>query len=237
MTGASGGREGGPHGAAVLFDLDGTLADTVDLILRCYRHTMRTHLGAELPDQRWLATLGTPLRDQLRDFARSADEARAMLETYERHQREIHDELVRPFDGAVETVRALEAAGSAVAVVTSKRREMARRTLEACGLAGFFEVVITASDVTAGKPDPEPVRKALAELEVAAGDGVVFVGDSPYDIRAGRSAGIRTAAALWGPFPRTELEAEGPDHLLESVAQVLEIGGSSGAGSRGSVGG
>ncbi|HZD05793.1 MAG TPA: HAD hydrolase-like protein, partial [Longimicrobiales bacterium] len=88
------------HWAGVFFDLDGTLADTVPLILRCYRHTMRAHLGQELPDERWLRTIGTPLRDQLRAFARNADEAVAMLETYVAFQRSVHDEMVRPFDGA-----------------------------------------------------------------------------------------------------------------------------------------
>lgn len=208
---------------AVLFDLDGTLADTVELILQCYRHTMRAHRGQPLPDERWLSTIGTPLRDQLRDFADSDDEAHAMLETYERHQREIHDEYVRTFDGAVETVEELRKAGMLLGIVTSKRREMAVRTLDACGLAAHFEVVITASDVIAGKPDPEPVRRALDGLEVTEAGSVLFVGDSPYDIRAGRNAGTRTAGALWGPYARSELEAAEPDHLLESVADVIGL--------------
>lgn len=215
-----------PTWNAVLFDLDGTLADTVEMILRCYRHTMRTHLGDPLPDERWLSTIGTPLRDQLRDFARSEDEARAMLDTYETHQRSIHDRHVRPFEGAVETVEELRRRDIPLAIVTSKRREMALRTLEACGLGPHFEVVVTASDVTAGKPDPEPVRKALEALDVTPDKSVLFVGDSPYDIRSGRSAGVRTAGALWGPYARSQLEDAGPDHLLESVTEVVSGGGS-----------
>lgn len=208
---------------AVLFDLDGTLADTVELILRCYRHTMRVHLGRALADERWLATIGTPLRDQLREFARSEEEAGAMLETYEAHQRRIHDRYVRPFDGAADTVRRLRSAGVPLAVVTSKRREMADRTLRVCGFAEEMEVTVTASDVVSGKPDPEPVLRALAGLGLEGAGGVLFVGDSPYDIRAGRAAGTRTAGALWGAFGRGELEDAGPDHLLESVSEVPEL--------------
>ncbi len=209
---------------AILFDLDGTLADTVELILSCYRHTMRTHLGEELPDDRWLARLGTPLREQLRHFARDPDEAARMLETYVSFQSGLHDEAVHPYPGAVETVEALGANGTELAVVTSKHRGIAERTLERCGLAGYFEVLVGADDVTRGKPDPEPVLLALERLGLAgrAAD-VLFVGDSPYDIRAGRAAGTRTAAALWGPYPRDVLEAEMPDYWLEDLKDLLGL--------------
>lgn len=210
--------------AAVLFDLDGTLADTVELILRCYRHTMRTHLGGELPDERWLATIGTPLKDQLRAFARDSDEAALMLETYVTYQRGIHDQLVRPFPDAVAVVRGLKARGTPVAVVTSKRREVALRTLGRCGLEDEYDLLVTADDVTHGKPDPEPVRLALASLDVD-GDAprTLMVGDSPWDLRAGRGAGTRTAAALWGPYDRSVLEAEAPDFWLEGLAEVMGL--------------
>ncbi len=212
-----------PRWRAVLFDLDGTLADTVELILHCYRHTMRVHLGREPPDERWLATIGRRLEDQFEDFARSDDEAEAMLETYVRHQRTVHDEMVRAFPGADRIVDGLLAAEVPVGVVTSKRREMALRTLEACGLEGSFGVVVAGDDVERGKPDPEGVRKALAGLGVDAAASVVFVGDSPYDIRAGREAGIRTAGALWGPYRRDALENAGPDYLLKDIEELASL--------------
>lgn len=214
------------HGrwAAVLFDLDGTLADTVDLILRCYRHTMRTHLGRELPDARWLSTIGTPLKEQLRDFARDEDEAARMLETYVTYQRGIHDQWVSPFPGAAEVVRELKARGIAVAVVTSKRREMALRTLDRCGLSGAYDELVAFDDVQRGKPDPEPVLLALDTLGLAAeAHRTVMVGDSPWDLRAGRAAGTRTAAALWGPYGRDALAEEAPDYWLDDLRGVLSL--------------
>lgn len=208
----------------VFFDLDGTLADTVELILLSYRHTMRAHLGEAPPDERWIATMGTPLREQLRDFASSDGEAAAMLETYTSFQRRVHDEMVKPFPGAAEVLSELSERGSRVAVVTSKRGEVARRTLEVCGLWSAVELVVSADHVARGKPDPEAVLRALAALELEACPGkVLFVGDSPYDLRAGRSAGTRTAAASWGAFARAALEAERPDYFLEQLGDVLEI--------------
>jgi pyrophosphatase PpaX len=214
-----------PRGwGGVFFDLDGTLADTVGLILMSYRHTMRTHLGEALPDERWLATLGTPLREQLEDFARSEAEAAAMLETYTTYQRGVHDEMVRPFPGASEVLTALRARGSRVAVVTSKREEVARRTLEVCELFDDVELLVCCDHVQRGKPDPEAVHYAISALGLDdSPSNVLFVGDSPFDLRAGRAAGTRTAAAPWGAFAREALEAERPDYFLEELTDVLDI--------------
>jgi pyrophosphatase PpaX len=208
----------------VFFDLDGTLADTVGLILMSYRHTMRTHLGEAPPDARWLATLGTPLRDQLLEFARDPDEAAAMVATYTEFQRRIHDEMVKPFPGAAEVLVGLRGRGARVAVVTSKRAEVARRTLEVCGLWAEVDLVVSADEVRRGKPDPEAVHLALAQLGLGgAAPDVLFVGDSPFDLRAGRAAGTRTAAAPWGAFERSALEAEEPDYFLDELADVLDL--------------
>jgi pyrophosphatase PpaX len=208
----------------VFFDLDGTLADTVELILLSYRHTMRTHLGVAPPDARWLATMGTPLRDQLRDFARDPGEAAAMLDTYTTFQRTVHDEMVKPYPGAAEVLSRLRHQGSRVAVVTSKRDEMARRTLQVCGLMHDVELVVAADHVRRGKPDPEAVRYALSELGLRDHAGeVLFVGDSPFDLRAGRAAGTRVAAAPWGSTARAVLQAERPDYFIERLLDVLDL--------------
>ena len=203
---------------AVFFDLDGTLADTVPLILACYRHTMETVRGRALPDRLWLDQVGRPLRDSFREFTDDPDEARLLQETYVAHQRSIHDAMVRPLPGAVEVVAELAALGIPLGVVTSKRREMALRTLAVCGLDGAFGVVVTADDVAKGKPDPEPVRRALQAFPAARAAAAVFVGDSPYDVAAGRAAGVRTVAVTTGPFDAIRLAREEPDYLVEVLS-------------------
>jgi len=207
----------------VLFDLDGTLADTIDLILRSYRHTMRTHLGEAPPDERFLATIGIPLPIQLADFARDPAEAERMRLTYVAFQKEIHDDLVEPFPGAARVVSTLREQGTKLAIVTSKHSGVARRTLECCGLWECFDAIVCADDVERPKPDPEPVHLALKRLGLAdKANEVVFVGDSPFDMHAGRAAGTRTAAALWGPFSRDVLAAEEPDFYLTALEDVLQ---------------
>lgn len=207
---------------AVLYDFDGTLADSTDLIMRSYRHTMRTHLGQAPPDDDWLSGFGMTLETQLARFARHPEEAAAMLDTYRAYQNTIHDDLLRPFPGATETVAELDRRGYGLAIVTSKHRRSAMRGMELCGIVSHFDVIVTPEDVAEPKPHPEPVLLALQKLGVKP-EEALFVGDSPHDIAAGRAAGTRTAAALWGPFPRAALDAAGPDAFLAAQEDVLGL--------------
>ena len=208
---------------AVLFDLDGTLADTVPLILHCYRHTMLRHLGRELPDELWLGKIGLPLRASMAEFAADQVEADRMVTSYTEFQRTVHDDMVGSFPEAGDALVEFRSRGVPVGVVTSKGREMTGRTLARCGL-GDLDVLVTVDDVVCGKPDPEPVIKALTllGLEESAHE-VLFVGDSTYDMVAGRDAGVRTAGALWGPASRVDLERTRPDYWVEDFASVLAL--------------
>lgn len=218
-----GGRPPLARWEAVLFDLDGTLADTVPLILASFRHMMTVHRGEPLADDLWLAHVGRPLRDSLRDFARDEEEALAMRHTYVSFQREAHDRMVRPFPGISDLIADLHRLETPMALVTSKAREMALRTLDVCGLTGAFPVVITADEVTHGKPHPEPVHMALSQLGLADSQ-TVFVGDSPHDVAAGRAASVRTVGVTWGAAPRAALEGSSPDVLVEDVEALRAIG-------------
>lgn len=209
---------------AVLYDFDGTLADSTELIMRCYRHTMTTHLGDCPPDEEWLSGFGTPLETQIARFSRSDEETAAMLETYRDYQNAHHDDLLRPFPGAAETVAELERRGVALAIVTSKYRRGTLRGMELCGITEHFDVIVTPEDVANPKPHPEPVRVALERLGVVPGEAL-FVGDSPHDMASGRAAGTRVAAALWGPFPQETLLAQQPDALLRRQEDVLALVG------------
>jgi len=193
-----------------LFDLDGTLIDSIELILRSYRHTMRLHRGQEPSDDVWMQGLGTPLWVQFRQFTDDDAEIEAMVATYRAYNLAHHDEMVRPYDGVVEAVRALRDRGKTLGLVTSKMRSGAVRGLRVAGLEDEFSVIVGADEVT----HPEPVLTALERLGALA-TGAVFVGDSRHDVECGRAAGVKTAAVLWGPFDRSHLEDLAPDYWLE----------------------
>jgi pyrophosphatase PpaX len=211
-----------PPFRAVLFDLDGTLIDSVRLILDSYHHTLAAHGLPARSDQHWLEGMGTPLRAQFREWSDNPDQLEAMVLTYREYNLRHHDDRVAAYPGVSEMFQSLRRRGTRTALVTSKNREGALRGLRVTGLDIAIDVVVGADDVTRAKPDPEPVERALTLLGVEAGD-TVFVGDSRHDIESGRSAGVATAAALWGPFDREHLGSAKPDHWLERPMDLLAL--------------
>jgi len=205
-----------------LFDLDGTLLDSIELIFRCYRHAASTHLAAQPDDRVWRDGLGTPLRQQFSAVTSDAALIEEMVVTYREFHHRHHDGSVALYPGVDEVVTRLTERGVTLAVVTSKLRAGARRGLELTGLAAHFAVVVTAEDVVRPKPDPEPV---LTAVDRTGGDRArtIFIGDSPHDMEAGRAAGVATAAVLWGPFGVEELAPSSPTYLLEKPEEILAL--------------
>ena len=207
---------------ALLFDLDGTLVDTIDLIVRSARHAFAQRPGPTPTDAEWIALIGTPLTSQLRRYASSEDDFQLLVASYRGYQREHHDRMTRCYDGALETVRTLRQAGHRTAVVTSKMDELAWRALRLVGLDAYMDVMVGADQTTRHKPDPEPVALALELLGVDPGDAL-FVGDSPHDIAAGNAAGVATVAALWGPFSREALDVAEPSCVIDDIRDLYRI--------------
>ncbi len=204
---------------ALLFDLDGTLVDSIELLLSAFRHTFRTHGGPIPSDEDWIAGIGTPLVTQLRSYV--SDEARLaeMVATYRAYQREHHDRLLREFDGARDTLVLLKERGHPTGLVTSKMNDLAHRALEYANLDGLLDVVVGYDSCSLHKPDPEPVHVALRMLDYDAREAI-FVGDSPHDITSGNAAGVVTVAALWGPFSRETLERAEPTFMIEHIREM-----------------
>lgn len=208
--------------AGVLFDLDGTLLDTEGIILESFHHAVKTVLGRDYPDEVLSKKVGQPLAVQMWDFTDDAAVYDELLRTYRAYNEAIHDSAVSAFAGVVDALRALHESDVRLGVVTSKRHALAVRGLEVCGVAPYLAFVIGSDDWETHKPDPGPVLHGcdLLGLEPAA---CLYVGDSPYDLQAGRGAGCDTAAALWGMFPVAVLEAERPDYELSAIAELLAV--------------
>lgn len=207
---------------AVLFDLDGTLIDSIELILNSARHAFQDREGHVPSDAEWLTGVGIPLATMFERYARDAADVDALIAKYREYQFAHHDRLVRAYDAVVETVDFIRAAGHPVAIVTSKTTTLARRGLDYVGLGPHFDVIIGCDSCDRHKPDPTPVRVALERLGYAP-DEAVFVGDSVHDMHAGNAAGVTTIAALWGPFGREDLVASAPAHYLERIGDLPRV--------------
>lgn len=207
---------------AILFDLDGTLIDSIGLILASYHHTLAAHGLPPVSDAEWLAGVGTPLRVQLARFAETPEAMDRLVETYRAYNLANHDTMVRPYPDVVPLVRRIRGAGFRTAIVTSKNVEGTRRGLSLAGIEAEIEALVCADTVTHPKPHPEPVLRAL-ELLGTSRDETLFIGDSIHDLESGRAAGVRTGAVLWGPFARAALEPGEPDYWLESPTDLQRL--------------
>lgn len=212
----------GMNKPAILFDLDGTLIDSIGLLVESmeYAYGDREHRP---PVAEWVAAIGTPLDAMLRRWARDDEDVLQLRARYREFQFANHDAMTTAYPGAVEMVRELHAAGHPLAIVTSKLAVGARRSLAFVGIEECFSAVVGIESTERHKPDPAPVLHALERIGGVSPERALFVGDSTHDMHAGNAAGVRTAAALWGPFSRAQLETAGPTYWLNDFAELRDV--------------
>ena len=198
----------------VIFDLDGTLADTLPVAYAALGEIFREYSGVVYSDSEIHAMFGPCERGLLRSRLPEWEPAfQRYLHVYEA----AHAACPAPFKGIPELLDALRVP---IAVVTGKGAESAAISLRLLGLADRFPIV-EAGDPH-GPVKPERLRRVLQQWNISPSE-VAHVGDAPSDVRAGRECGVITVAAAWSPETnRAKLEAENPDHLFESVAGLRD---------------
>jgi pyrophosphatase PpaX len=207
----------------LLFDLDGTIVDTNELIIQSFLHTLEGVTGEPYTRERIIPHMGFPLLDQLRFFS-GLEQVDELAVKYRKFNLDKHDELVAEFPHVREVLEELARRGIRLGVVTNKMRLTTEMGLKLCGIDRFMETVVTVDDVKRGKPDPEAVLKAL-ELMKAAPEETIMIGDSKYDIIAGQAAGVKTAGVAWSLKGEAHLREFNPDYMLHDMRDLLEIVG------------
>jgi pyrophosphatase PpaX len=212
----------------VLFDLDGTLINTNDLILTSFKHTFKAVLKLEVDDAAITPVFGKPLHVCFQGWTSDAAQVDELVRVYREFNVAQHDALVRRIEGVQEAVAAMHASGVRMAIVTSKLSSVARMGLRVCGLDGYFGVLVGMDHTSEHKPRPEPALHALAQLGASPGPRVLLVGDAPPDILCGRSAGCATCAVGWTVLGQDSLRGAGPDHWVDTPKELerLVLGGS-----------
>ena len=206
---------------ALLFDLDGTLIDSIGLLLDCMDAAFADRTRRPTRAQ-WTAGIGTPLRTQLAEWSDDPADIELLVDHYRAYQ-DVHlERMTSLFPEVAETLEWARGAGHVTAIVTSKGRGMTDRSLQHVGLGESFDAIVTFEETTRHKPLPDPVFLALERLGMRP-NRAIFVGDSPHDMSAGRAAGVRTAAAQWGPFSREELAGSNPTYWLTRMAELPDI--------------
>lgn len=208
-----------PAWPTVLFDLDGTLADTIHLIVESYNHTLAT-IGLHRDPDEIRSWIGRSLVETFEDV----DPVRApeLDRTYREWNLAHTDRLIRRYAGVPELLSALAEAGATMGVVTSKRRATAARAMVAVGIEGMLPILAGLEDTSTHKPDPAPLRHALDQLGADPAD-CVYVGDAAVDVLAARAAGMASVAVTWGAGLRPTLVAADPDHLVDGVDELAGL--------------
>ena len=202
----------------VLYDFDGTLLDTVPVIMESFRIAFLEVTGHEEDKDYLLSTIGLPLAKAFAHY--EPDVQKALTESYTLANRRLIKTAVRSFEGVEEGLSALKRMGVRQGVVTSKQREPAIISMRQFGLDVYFDTIVTREDTSVHKPNPEPLFLGMKNLGIEDVSRVLYVGDSVHDLRCATNAGMDSAAVNWTYMPKEDLAAEKPKYWLERLTDL-----------------
>ncbi len=211
---------------AVLFDFDGTIMDTNDIILRSWRHLFKEIRGEDPDESMLLATFGEPLELTMRNFFGDDEAAlKRNIAVYRNFQEESFEKDIKLFPGIYDVLIKLRGMGYRTALVTSRLSHTTRIGIEKFKLNMLFDTVVTADDCRSHKPDPEPVNIALERLGLLP-EQAVMVGDTRVDIECAYRAGVGSVLVGWSAAMSGRTEAcEGarPDYIIETPEDIFGV--------------
>lgn len=201
---------------AVLFDFDGTLLNTNDLIFNAYRYTFKNVLGRDITDEEIHSLYGRPLYESLAVYGDAQDE---LYRQYRFFSDKYHNEYVKEFPNNKEGVLAFKDKGIKLGIVTSKREESLKRGLEFLDLLDKFDILITPKDTKKHKPDPEPILAACEKLLISPKE-CIYLGDSIFDFECALSAGCIAAGVNYSTTLDAILKYK-PTYMVDSVMDLF----------------
>ncbi|WP_431027869.1 pyrophosphatase PpaX [Lysinibacillus sp. LZ02] len=205
---------------ALLFDFDGTLLDTNELIIETFLHVLNERFPGQYKAEDCLPFIGPSLKETFDTL--TPGETEMMITKYREWNLIHHDDLVKEYDGVVETLEKLKEMGVRLVIVSTKRRDSIARGLNILGASHLFEFVVGLEDVTHVKPHPEPILLALEKLGLVK-EEVIMIGDNSHDIEGGKNAGVCTAGVSWAFKGRAFLQQFNPDYMLEHMSDLISI--------------
>jgi len=203
----------------VIFDIDGTLTRTNELIFATFNHVMARHCGRTYEPREIIAMFGPPEEGALLPLV-GEERLPLVMDELCAYYKEHHHAMASLHRGMEEVLAFLRAKGVPLGVFTGKGRRTAMITLEALGITGYFDMIVSGNDVSRHKPDPEGIRKFIAAFDLRPAD-VLMVGDALGDITASRGAGATSVAVLWDSYDRERVLGAGPDLVFHDVEGLL----------------
>lgn len=203
----------------VLFDLDGTLIDSQPLVFETFRRVFQQKLPEHVLSENELYSFFGPTLEVTFGKYFPAEEVEEVIELYQKINLALHDEMVRPMEGAGELLRSLKEAGYKVGIVSNKRTHVVKRGAECCKLAEYADLIYGKEDLGEAKPNPEGLIRAVEALD-GRRDNIIYAGDNPTDIRAARNMGAWSMGYTTDPRQRKALEESAPDFLADHLRDL-----------------
>lgn len=207
----------------VLFDLDGTIIDTNELIIESFLHALKGYVPEGFNREHIIPSMGQPLAVQMQQFS-GLEDVTALTQTYREYNLLRHDEMVTLFSGVAEVVGRLHEAGIRLGIVTTKMRQSTIRALELLGIYSYMETIVTLDDVEHAKPHPEPVAKAIEALSANPSE-TIMVGDSSVDMKSAIAAGAIPIGVAWSLKGANHLHEAGAAHVIHEMHELLPLCG------------
>lgn len=205
---------------AIIFDFDGTLANTLPICYFAFQSVFKEFDDREITPSEILEMFGPSEVGIIRDNLLSPYKEEAIEHFYQQYS-QFHKDLVKANQDIYELVTSLKEAGIKLGIFTGKAKRSLDISLEQLHMDGLFDVIITGDDVCNPKPDPEGLLKALSLVEVESSEAI-FVGDSDADIIAGMQANVFTIGVQWLPEYQTATFSEQPNLLMNSVTEFTK---------------
>jgi len=204
----------------VFFDLDGTLADTEEIIVKSFKH-IHEKFNSKIPDKKEIVrNFGEPLKNTIEREFKNYDYDE-VVDEYRNHHRNIFYDYLKLHEGAADIIKYLHSDNKTLGIVTSRLRETAVEILEIFDIKKYFKTIVTIDDTEKHKPDPEPLLKALDDVS-GVRDESIYIGDTKYDIECAKNTGIKSVLVGWSHHADEKEKVE-PDYTIMKFSELIKI--------------
>lgn len=204
----------------IIFDVDGTLIDTYPHVRASYIHVLEKFFpDYQYTEEQLKSFFGPTLPDTFRTLTNDEALVKTLVNEYIAHSKTIASEYIRVFPDTIATLKRLKQEGYQLAVLSNKRTEVIKEQFRLLGIFDYFDQIIGYNDVKNPKPHPEGIRIIQSKL----GTECIFIGDTVYDIKTAKNAGVIAIGVLWALTKAEALRDAGADYIINNYQEFFEI--------------
>jgi HAD superfamily hydrolase (TIGR01549 family) len=204
----------------IIFDIDGTLTSTNELIFATFRHVVEKHLNKKVTDREIIALFG-PTEDVILKEWINENYQEARKDYYHFYETQ-HHLMADVYPGIIEALKFIKSKRIPLSIYTGKGRDSSVITLQKIGVFDLFDLIVTGDDVADHKPSPEGIDQFVEKFKLNR-EKVLMIGDAPADILAARSAGVKIASVVWDSYAKEKVLEMKSDYVFETVNELMKF--------------